>query len=269
MEGKVKYLFVLTLLTAISFTTLAQDTTKNNVSKRDRRNDKRQRIASMVKQEEEGVLSYTKQNGLGIQLRTDGYGAFYEIGRRRTQRWTNTYSIEFTEIKNSNEEKIGGDFFGNSFIYGKINNFYQLKLGFGQQYILGQKGNKNGVAVMGLFQGGLSVGLLKPYYIDVAPGNQQTRSVKYDSPDSILFLSGPILGGSGFTKGWNELKVKPGLYVKAALRFDFGRYNESVEALEIGASVDFYSAKIPIMVYSDQKQLFFQGHIAFIFGRRK
>ena len=36
--------------------------------------------------------------------------------------------------------------FGNSFIYGKINNFYFLKAGFGQQLLIGGKGNQNGVA---------------------------------------------------------------------------------------------------------------------------
>ena len=100
-------------------------------------------------------------------------------------------------------------------------------------------------------------------------GLSQNPPAKYDSPDSTLFLSGPITGGSGFTVGWNEVKMKPGAFLKTALRFDFGRFNESVQALEIGMSVDAYADKIPIMVYSDPKQLFFQGHLAFVFGRRR
>jgi hypothetical protein len=42
-----------------------------------------------------------------------------------------------------------------------------------------------------------------------------------------------------------------------------------VQALEIGLSVDAYASEIPIMLYNDPKRLFFQGHIAFLFGRRK
>ena len=62
-----------------------------------------------------------------------------------------------------------------------------------------------------------------------------------------------------------------------ALRFDFGRYNELIQALQVGVSVDAYSKKIEIMAPQDArgsaavepKRLFFQGHIAFVFGRRK
>jgi hypothetical protein len=94
--------------------------------------------------------------------------------------------------------------------------------------------------------------------------------VKYESADSTLFLSpGAIAGGSGFTVGWGEAKIKPGVYAKTSLRFDFGRFNETVQALEIGMSIDYYTAKIPMLVYNDPKQVFFQGHIAFVFGRRK
>lgn len=259
---------------------LAQDTTGKEESRKEKRqSEKRQRIDAMSKQEEEGVLLFRKQNAFGIQLRTNGYGVFYEIGRFKSPRFANTYLIELTEIKHPKEEKTqtGNGFVSNSFVYGKINNFYQFKLGFGQQYILGQKGNKNGIAVMGLYQGGLSLGLLRPYYINIQEGGQE-KSIKYDPNDSTYkFLNGPISGSSGLGKGWNELEYVPGAFIKTALRFDFGRYNELIQALQVGVSVDAYSKKIEIMAPRDArgsqavepKQIFFQGHIAFVFGRRK
>lgn len=250
---------------------LAQDSTNRTKATK---SEKRQRINALMKQEEEGNLAYIKQNGFGIELRTNGYGIFFEVGRRRTQRFTNTYSIELTEIKHPKEEKSGGTFFSNPFIYGKINNFYQAKLGYGQQYILGEKGNKNGIAVIALAQAGLSMGLLKPYYINIG---QTGETIKYTSQDSLTFLSySRDNSGAGFTKGWNELKLKPGAYLKTALRFDFGRFNESVSAIEIGISLEAYADKISIMapVTTDGKaagpqRFFYQGHIAFVFGRRK
>lgn len=257
----------------------AQDSAKqkNNppvtrkISKEDRKAEKKQRINSIIKQEEEGNLSFRKQSVVGVQLRTNGYGLFYELGKRKSARYTNLYSLELTEIKHRKEEKSPGgeNFFSNSYVLGKINNFYQAKLGFGQQYILGQKGNKNGVAVTASLQGGLDMGLLKPYYIDIQDASGVDRSVSYQS-DSSAFLNPQIIyGGSGLTKGWNELKVKPGLFVKTALRFDFGRYNETVDALEIGLSLEGFSQKIPILLFNDPKQLFLQMHIAFVFGGRK
>lgn len=259
----------------------AQDTTDQKESAKERRQtEKRQRIDAMSKQEEEGILLFRKQNAFGIQLRTHGYGVFYEIGRFKSPRYANVYLIELTEIKHSKEEKTqtGNGFVSNSFVYGKINNFYQFKLGFGQQYILGQKGNKNGIAVMGLYQGGLSLGLLRPYYVNIQEGGQE-KSIKYDPDDSSnKFLSaGLISGSSGLGKGWNEMEYIPGAFVKTALRFDFGRYNELIQALQIGLSAEAYSKKIEIMAPRDvtgkdavePKRIFFQGHIAFVFGRRK
>ncbi len=263
-----KKIILITLFAALGLASFAQDSTASKrVFKKDRKEDKRRRTAALIKQQEEGVLVFSKQLAGGVQLRTNGYGAFLEIGRARSPRFTNLYTFEVTEIKHNKEEKSSGDgFFSNSFVYGKINNFYQAKLGFGQQYVLGQKGNKNGVALLGIVNGGLSVGLLKPYYVKDRSGN----NIKYDSKDSITFLTpSEISGGAGFTTGWGELKIKPGLYLKAALRFDFGRFNESINALEIGASIDYYASKIPQMAYSDPKQLFFQGHIAYVFGKRK
>jgi hypothetical protein len=274
----VKKIILIVLVFGAGLSSFAQDSTtqtnnplvERRVSKTDKKSEKRQRINAIIKQEEEGNLSFHKQSVFGIELRTNGYGIFYELGKRKSARYTNLYSIELTEIKHRKEEKIGGDqFFSNSYVYGKQNNFYQGKLGFGQQYILGQKGNKNGVAVTASVTGGLDLGLLKPYYLDVQTNAGEDETIKYED-DSTLFLSnGNIYGSSGFTKGWNELKIKPGIFLKSALRFDFGRYNESVQALEIGISAEAFAQKIPILIHNDPKQIFIQMHIAFVLGGRR
>ena len=72
-----------------------------------------------------------------------------------------------------------------------------------------------------------------------------------------------------FGKGWGEMKITPGVFAKTGLRYDFGRYNEVVSGIEIGISAEYYSGNIPIMLYQKDKQFFYQGHIAFMFGRRK
>ena len=263
-----KYILA-SILFILAISVNAQDSTTNvSTKKSERQKEKQQRISAMIKQEEEGVLSYRKQSAFGLQLRTNGYGFFYELGRARTPRFTNLYSIEFTEIKDPKEDKEpgSGGFLGNPLIYGKINNFYQGKLGFGQQYIFGHKGNKNGIAIMGIYQAGLSFGFLKPYYVTIYDNNTE-REIKYDD-DNNLFLE-QAQSGSGLSKGWDELEFKPGAFIKGALRFDFGRFNEQIQAIQIGFSLEGYSEKIPIMAVSEGEQLFFQGHLAFVFGRRK
>lgn len=265
-----KKLCLFILFGFMGVSSLAQDTTTVKTSRKEAR---RQKVAALIKQAEEGVLVYRKHSIFGFQFRTNGYGGFYELGRMKTNRKTNIYRLDITEVKHQKEEKLtsGTLFFGNPFVYGKVNNFYQATLGFGQQLILGQKGNKNGVAVTAIYNGGLALGLLRPYYVEVEdPATGENKVIKYSSKDSALFLGPTILGSGGFGKGWSEMKMKPGAFVKTALRFDYGRFNEVVSGIEIGLSAEFYSEKIQIMANQPKdKQLFFQGYISLLFGRRK
>jgi len=271
----VKKLSLITIILLVVIGSYAQDNSSTSSApqtKKEKKDAKRKKVNDLMRQAEEGVLIYSKQNIFGFQLRTDGWGAFYELGRMKTNRKTNIYRIDFTEIKSHKEEKLlGNNFFGNSFVYGKQNYFYPVTLGFGQQYMLGQKGNKNGVAVSMVYNAGLALGLLRPYYLAVNdPSTGINRIIKYSEQDSALFLGPTITGGGGFGKGWGEIKVKPGAFLKYALRFDYGRFNESVNGLEIGASAEFYASKIPIMLFQTKdRQIFAQVYIAVIFGKRK
>ena len=208
----VKKLSLIIFITSIVITSFGQ-------TRKEKKEAKRQKINEMVRQAEEGVLVYQKQSIFGIQLRTNGYGGFYEMAKRKTNRKANVYRIDFTEIKHTKEEKLlGGSFvFGNPYVYGKINNFYQVTLGFGQQYILGQKGNKNGVAVGAVYTAGFRLGLLRPYYLHVDdPASGGEKTIKYSEEDSALFMDqSAIISGGGFGKGWNELRLKPGGFLKA------------------------------------------------------
>jgi hypothetical protein len=267
----VKRIYIILCLVLASSITFAQEEIGKKERKQAKKEEKRQRTAALIKQEEEGVLVYNKQTAFGLQLRTNGYAAFLELGRMKTPRFTNLYSLEISEIFHPKEEKVASanqTYFGGSFKYGKAKNFYQAKLGFGQQYVLGQKGNKNGIAVLGIYQGGFSLGLLKPYYIDIDDGNT-TRSIRYHGDDTTAFLSDAILGSSGAGKGWDKAQIHPGAFAKLALRFDFDSFNETIKALEIGLSVDAYAKKVGIMAQSKPERLFFQGPIGFVFGGRK
>ena len=241
-------------------------------AKQQKREEKQQRIKSLIMQEEEGAIIFQKQTVFGAKLYTDGYGVFVEMGRMKTARKSNLYSLELGERKHPKEEKISsgaGLYLANPYIYGKVNNFYYAKLGFAQQRLIGNKGNKNGVAVSAIYGGGLSAGLLKPYYLKVSdPQTNAVKDIKYNN-DTLSFLNYPVIGASGFTKGFGEIKVKPGAYVKTALRFDYGRYNELVSAVEVGLNLEVYTQKIQQLLLTKDKQLFFNAYAAIEFGRRK
>ena len=246
---------------------------QNKDVKQQKKVERKQQINRMITQEEEGAIIFQKQTVFGVKLNTDGYGMFLEMGRMKTSRKSNLYSLEIGERKHAKEEKIStitGTYLSNPYVYGKINNFYYAKLGIAQQRLIGNKGNKNGVAVSAIYGGGLSAGLLKPYYLKVASSANTARDVKFTG-DTAVFLDNPnyVLGSSGFTKGFGEMKFTPGLYAKTALRFDYGRYNELVSAIEVGLNLEFYTQKMPFILLQKQKQLFFNAYAAIEFGRRK
>jgi hypothetical protein len=262
------------LVTLCSLVVLIGNAQKTISSKQQKKNDRKDRINQLIKQEEEGALIFQNQSIFGIKLTTDGYAAFYELGKLKTPVKTNTYSLEIGERKHPKEEKApgrgsGGFSIGNSYIFGKINNFYYAKLGFGQQRLLGGKGNKNGVAVAAVYGGGLSAGLLKPYYIQTNDARSETRDVKYNNNDTIFLTPSLIDGSSAFGKGFNEMKFVPGGFAKAGLRFDYGKYNELVSAIEVGLNLEVYSKKMPIMLLNKEKQLFVNAYAAILFGKRK
>ncbi len=258
------------ILLLISSSLLQTGWAQNTKSPRQlKKEEKRQRINALVRQEEEGVVVYKKHSVLGLKLTTDGYGGFFEIGKAQSVKKSILFQLDISERKHVKEEKQNNPVAPTApLIFGKQNFFYPIKLGVQQQYLFGNKGNKNGVSITGNFGGGFIVGLLRPYMMEVDKSGQRVF-VQYDSPDSLLFVNGPFYGGPSFGTGWNKLKITPGIYVKPSVRFDYGRLNDVVSAIEVGMNAEFYSKKIPQMIRTKQKNFFFSGYVALVFGRRK
>ena len=240
------------------------------------KNERREKINQLIKQEEEGALIYQKQITQGIHINTDGWSVFYEKGKYKTITTTNLWWIEVGEHNHPKEEKTPtassaqGFIILSNYVYGKQNNLYDVKLGFGQQKLIGGKGNKNGVAVSAIYGGGITAGLLKPYYLQIQnPTTQRQEEIKYDNNDQLFLNPTIVLGKGSFSKGFSEMQFVPGGHVKGALRFDYGRYNEVVSALEVGLKATYFSKKMPVMLLNDEKSLFFNAYISVIFGKRK
>jgi hypothetical protein len=274
MEVK-KLLFVIGVL-GVTAGFAQKNPSASQLEKAQKRAERKEKINQLIKQEEEGALIYHKQGAFGFKFNTDGWGMFYEHGKYKTITKTNLWWIELGEHKHPKEEKVptisasSGFLIVSSYIYGKRNNFYNLKLGFGQQKLIGGKGNKNGVAVSAIYGGGLSAGLLKPYYIEIQnPVTNQQEEIKYDNNDNLFLDPNIILGRGSFTKGFGEIKFVPGAHIRTALRFDYGRYNEVLSALEVGLNAEYYTQKMPILLLNKEKRLFFNAYVALTFGKRK
>jgi hypothetical protein len=283
---RVKKFLLSIFVAALALPVLAQDSVqvKKN-DKKVKKEVKRQRINAMIRQEEEGALIFRKQFVAGLSFKTNGYSLLFEMGRFKSRKVASIYQLELSESRHPKELKdnsiIDNGFTvtqGRAFIYGKQNSFYQVKLNYGQHRVLGSKGNKNGVAVSAMYIGGLSLGLLRPYYLKVNYGVDpqflsDVRTIKYDENDSLAkryFLDpARIVEGVGLSKGWGEMKIQPGLNFKTGLRFDYGRFHETVSALEAGVNIEYYFQKVPQMLQNKNRNLFFNAYIAIFVGKRK
>lgn len=262
-----KKLLICIAAVAFSFSAQAQQPKKS--SKQSRKEEKRAKINAQIKAEEEGVIAYKKHFVFGLKLTTDGYGVSFEKGYAKSVKNATLFQLQITERKHQKEEKQSNPSAPTApLVYGKVNYFYPVKLGVQKQFLLGNKSNKNGVSISANVGGGISLGLLRAYEVEVDKNGERTF-IRYDSEDSLLFRSGPYYGGPNLGKGWNHLKLTPGLYVKPGLRFDYGRYNDLVAALEVGLTAEYYTKKVPQMFDNKEKSFFFGAYIAVLFGKRK
>jgi hypothetical protein len=260
---------IIIVLTALVFSIAAFAQETGKPTKKNRKEEKRDRVNAQIRAEEEGVIAYRKHFAVGIKLTSDGYGVSFEKGIAKSVKSATLYQLEISERKHQKEEKQTNPSAPTSpIIYGKINYFYPVKLGIQKQFLLGNKSNKNGVSITANVGGGLSLGLLRAYEVEVEKNGERTF-VGYESEDSLLFRNGPFYGGPNLGKGWNNLKFTPGLYVKPGLRFDYGRYNDLVAAIEVGLAAEFYSKKVPQMMDNKYKQFFFSAYFTVLFGKRK
>jgi len=255
---------------------LAQDTTANSTYYQEKNNKaaKRERVNNLLRMEEEGDLIFNKHGLFGIRLATDGYGIFYEKGKYKSNTKTLLYQFEFNEKKSPKDHKVAAAGYGNGYnfssvVVGKLNNFYELKAAIGQQFLIGGKGNKNGVAVTALYSGGLSMGILKPYYVDVVNPSDASGSVFRSTYPTIIDSGYIEQGASGFTVGWDHVKIKPGINAKLAMRFDYGRFNQTITAIEAGVTGEYYFSPVPMLYLVPYKNFFFNAYVSIMFGRRK
>lgn len=224
--------------------------------------------------------------GIGLRLFTDGWGIYAERGKLKSNdkypdlfHNVSFWQIEFAErkdpaqIKRTNTLAAYSNDKPTPFVYGKVNNLYALKLGYGGRKMIAGKPEQGTVSVHWMYLGGLSLGLLKPYYIDAYvvdnTGSLVLESVKYSDKNKDAFLYKPnIVGSSGFSKGIGETKIVPGLQLKTALHFDFAASKYRVLAIETGANIEYYFSTVQIMANKDPKSFFLSGYVSFQFGKR-
>lgn len=224
-------------------------------------------------------LPFKNEFYMGLGLHTRGWNVSLHYGFIKTRMRTMQFIAEFGQInhpKQKVERYNASSIFSQSsraFVYGKRNTLYTLRLGYGEKRYLSSKENNRAVSLAWTYGAGISLGLVRPYYLDLiyrnAGGIPTLRAEKYGPDNWNRFLDiEQVDGPSGGEYGWDEAILEPGFFLKTGLLIDWGAFDQVVKGLEIGLTVDTYFSKIPLLVFEESTPVFVNLYVHVYLGTR-
>jgi hypothetical protein len=155
---------------------------------------------------------------------------------------------------------------GERFTPGKQNYLFVLRPQYGREIVLSSRNGDEGIAINGILAAGLSLGIVKPYYVryQVRPGVVKTEPY---NPATQSLES--ILGKGGFLQGLDQAQIVPGINFKAALSFELSAFRNNLTGIEVGFLAEILSKKVVIMPFADNKNTFTSAYVTIYFGSKK
>jgi hypothetical protein len=217
----------------------------------------------------EPSLYFRNERSFAIKLNTNGWGLNYMEGKRINYLNKKLLEFEFSILKDPKEVKMANPVYDTpgNFIFGKLNSVFLLKGGIGRQREIYKKADLGGVAVRYFYTGGPVIALYKPIYYKIinwlSPYEYEINQEKFDVKKLDPQM---IYSKSAFTKGLDETKVLPGLYVKGGFNFEYSKQDKVLHAIELGTQIELFPKKIPIMATSSNKAIFLSLFASYRFG---
>ncbi|MEM9992460.1 MAG: hypothetical protein AAF738_11905 [Bacteroidota bacterium] len=197
-------------------------------------------------------IVYNKEVTGDLRLQTDGWAIGMTFGKLKSYDLTQFIYGGIGELRHPREVWTNDIQHRGRYVFGKQNNLYVLRAGWGQKHYFSEKAKRKGAAVGMVYQVGPSIGFVKPYYLSVAipeSRTMDTRAIRFTPATTNEFLDKErIRGGGGFLRGWDNLSLAPGVQAIIAAHFDWGAFDQNVKALEAGIMLDLYFQAIPLMV---------------------
>jgi hypothetical protein len=218
-------------------------------------------------------IIYSHERMGAVVAHTGGLGVGYKWGKNTTAFKTRVISAEFVSFKSPKQIKTINTFVSNAkrYVYGKLNDVFFLRAGVGNKQLLNRKPLWGGVELRWIYEGGGVVAFEKPYYLFVfsfLPGNINDYIIESKQFDPDFHSWDDIYGKAPFTKGLNEISIKPGLYAKTAFNFEFGEVRTRMQALEAGFILEFFPQGVTIMADDSNNRLFWSFYLSLAIGKR-
>lgn len=216
-------------------------------------------------------VGFRKEMYGGIQLNTNGWGGNFTYAKFKTSDVKRLYSVDFSFIKSPKEYRIlspGGED-RKSFIFGKLNSFYTVQLGFGSRKQMFDKLRQKGVSISRVLAVGPSIGILKPVYLQIFVRDGSDiigiQEARYDPEQHFIQ---DIYGRAPNSRGLFASKIVPGIFAKVGLRVEFSRDRERIRAIEVGLKAEGYPEKVQIMNNDFNRFYFTELYLSFALGKK-
>jgi hypothetical protein len=217
---------------------------------------------------------YKREASFGARILTNGvavygeYGWIKDIYKTHLLQVEYQYFIDYAQKRQQSPRESGRDF-----TFGVQNRFHALHLSYTYKRSIADKARVKGVHLSFIAVGGFSLGLLKPYYLNLLQlgdgGPPTFEPERYSEANSSRFLSlDSILEAAPIRYGLNQMQPVPGVHAKFGLNFDWGSKDQFVKALECGAMLDLYYKRVPILVNNSNRFYRIGLYLSFQFGKR-
>ena len=222
---------------------------------------------------EEKRTIYKQEDAYGVVIHTRGFGIAYRHGKYVSGFTRKIYDLELVGMKHPKEIKSFSSAFDNSngYVFGQLNSTLILRAGFGWHNTFVSKQSVRGISISSILSGGLSLAYAKPIYLEVAKFDPVTKQFvsAVERYDPEVHFQSSIIGKASYFKGFFNGTLYPGIFLKYALSFESSRQANRINALEVGAILDLYYKKIPMMANDFNQPYFFNLYVSLTFGSKK
>jgi len=209
----------------------------------------------------EMLVVRTRQWDIYGTLHTNGVGIGFRIGKEPNIHIRRGFDVEYTYYRHFKERRKRFDH-QKVIVLGKLNYFGEIRGGYGVTRVLNGKPYWGGVEVGYFFYGGFSLGFSIPVYVKVYEGIDIV-SRRYN-PDIHSYIESQ----EPFGKGFKNIKIHPGLYVKTGMSFDFAKNDALVLKLDFGIAADAFYPPVEKIAFSPKQYVLLTGFVCIHFGKR-
>lgn len=221
---------------------------------------------------DEATIVYKNAIYGGAILHTNGWGAHITAGKGLTAFKTRTFQLEMVGMKHEKEIRSFNAYSDNtrSYVFGKLNYFFVVRPTIGGRIVSFDKIRKAGVSVGYNWRLGPALGFTRPVYLEIGvPGSVSYIDVVAEKYDPETHNSEDIIGRAGGLRGFNELKLKPGVHGALAVNFEYDANRAGLKGIEVGAAVDYYPIEeVEIMAFAKNYSFFLNFYVCLQFGKK-